>query len=133
MTMPHLMNCAHSGEGWCLKCVAKLHTNPFKPCWPPELQANEINRVLCDDKGRNGGSWLSVLVDSQGDVWLAMQDWEDMPEGRPSTNPSIRIRTHGGGGQNIRTRQALLWLAAAIKADNEEQGRDNYGCRRSDA
>ena len=21
MTMPHLMNCEHSGEGWCLDCV----------------------------------------------------------------------------------------------------------------
>jgi len=21
MTMPHLMNCPHSGDGWCLKCV----------------------------------------------------------------------------------------------------------------
>lgn len=23
--MPHLMNCEHQGEGWCLKCVAELH------------------------------------------------------------------------------------------------------------
>jgi len=22
--MPHLMNCQHSGEGWCLKCVGVL-------------------------------------------------------------------------------------------------------------
>jgi len=25
MTMPHLMNCNHQGEGWCLKCVKSLH------------------------------------------------------------------------------------------------------------
>lgn len=25
MTMPHLMNCSHTGEGWCLDCVKKLH------------------------------------------------------------------------------------------------------------
>lgn len=25
MTMPHLMNCPHSDEGWCLDCVKKLH------------------------------------------------------------------------------------------------------------
>lgn len=25
MTMPHLMNCDHSEEGWCLGCVKKLH------------------------------------------------------------------------------------------------------------
>ncbi len=25
MTMPHLMNCSHAPEGWCLDCVADLH------------------------------------------------------------------------------------------------------------
>lgn len=25
MTMPHLMNCPHSKDGWCLACVAELH------------------------------------------------------------------------------------------------------------
>lgn len=25
MTMPNLMNCDHSGDGWCLGCVKKLH------------------------------------------------------------------------------------------------------------
>lgn len=24
MTMPHLMNCDHSSDGWCLACVQKL-------------------------------------------------------------------------------------------------------------
>lgn len=24
MTMPHLMNCPHSDDGWCLDCVAAL-------------------------------------------------------------------------------------------------------------
>jgi hypothetical protein len=24
MTMPHLMNCSHLDDGWCLKCVKKL-------------------------------------------------------------------------------------------------------------
>lgn len=24
MTMPHLMNCDHSADGWCLDCVKKL-------------------------------------------------------------------------------------------------------------
>lgn len=26
MTMPTLMNCPHSGDGWCLDCVSKLTT-----------------------------------------------------------------------------------------------------------
>ncbi len=25
MTMPHLMNCNHSDDGWCLDCVKELH------------------------------------------------------------------------------------------------------------
>lgn len=24
MTMPHLMNCRHSEEGWCLNCVKEI-------------------------------------------------------------------------------------------------------------
>ena len=24
MTMPHLMNCGHSSDGWCLECVGRL-------------------------------------------------------------------------------------------------------------
>lgn len=28
MTMPHLMNCAHTAEGWCLDCVRELHDSP---------------------------------------------------------------------------------------------------------
>jgi hypothetical protein len=26
MTIPHLMNCSHSEDGWCLDCVAELHS-----------------------------------------------------------------------------------------------------------
>jgi len=25
MTMPHLMNCVHSPDGWCLSCVKRMH------------------------------------------------------------------------------------------------------------
>jgi hypothetical protein len=25
MTMPHLMNCSHSSDSWCLNCVKDLH------------------------------------------------------------------------------------------------------------
>ena len=25
MTMPHLMNCEHMPDGWCLHCVGQLH------------------------------------------------------------------------------------------------------------
>lgn len=26
MTMPHLMNCSHSPDGWCLGCVKSMHS-----------------------------------------------------------------------------------------------------------
>jgi hypothetical protein len=89
----------------------------FKPHWPEGIKSREFYRVLCDDKGRLGGSWLQIMVDDQGDVYVSMQDWEDLPKGRPSPLPSIRIRTLTGGGKNLRTRQALLWLADAIRRD----------------
>jgi len=29
MTMPHLMNCDHSAEGWCLACVKSLEEERY--------------------------------------------------------------------------------------------------------
>lgn len=96
----------------------------FKPHWPEGLVQGEMYRVACDDKGRNGGSWLQVIVANDADVHVSMQDWEDIlePRSSPSPHPSIRVRTLAGGGKNIRVRQALLWLAEAIRLDTEEHG-----------
>lgn len=96
----------------------------LKPRWPEGLELSRHYRILCDDRGRGPGSWLQVFVADDGDVHVAMQEWEDIPEGRPDPLPSIRIRTAIGGGKNHRTRQALLWLADAIRRDNEENGVD---------
>lgn len=97
----------------------------FKPQWPDGLADRIFYEVPCDDKGRNGGTWLRVMVAEDGDVHVCMQDWEEIPEGKPSPFPSIRIRTMAGGGQFLRTRQALLWLADAIRRDREELGLDD--------
>lgn len=97
----------------------------FSPVWPDGLGTSIHYEVLCDDKGRNRGSWLRVMIAGDGDVHVSMQDWEDLPEGSPTPFPSIRIRTMAGGGRNTRTRQALLWLADAIRRDNEENGVNN--------
>ena len=95
----------------------------FSDQWPEGLEAGRSYKVLCDDKGRNGGTWLRVVIGEQdGDVYVTMQEWEDIPEGKPHSIPSIRVRTLFGGGRNRRTRQALLWLADAIRRDNEENG-----------
>jgi hypothetical protein len=89
----------------------------FRPHWPPGLEPLTSYEVPCDDKGRNGRSWLRVMVAGDGDVHVSMQDWEGVPVGEPTAFPSIRIRTLIGGGRNERTRQALLWLAQAIRLD----------------
>jgi hypothetical protein len=109
--------------------AADIAGRVFKPHWPEGLNQQDIFRVMCDDKGRNEGSWLSVLIANDGDVHVGMQDWEDIPKGEPSPSPSIRIRTWSGGGRHSRTHQALLWLALAIKLDNAEFGLTNGGRR----
>ena len=87
--------------------------------WPECIKQGGEYKVPCDDKGRNGGAWLSVYVAVDGDVHVSMQDWEEIPGGKPDPFPSIRVRTMCGGGRNIRTRQALLNLAEAIQLDSE--------------
>ena len=39
MTMPHLMNCSHSFDGWCLSCVKELHdeTERIRTLWNDAL------------------------------------------------------------------------------------------------
>ena len=94
----------------------------FRSQWPNGIEEGKPYKILCDDKGRLGGTWLCVIIDSQGDAHLCMQDWEEIPEGKPTPFPTLRVRTSAGGGRNRRTRQALLWLADAIRRDNEENG-----------
>lgn len=91
----------------------------FKPHWPQALKQNQIYRVPCDDKGRNGTCWLQVIIGNDGDVHVSMFEKEN-PEDAPNPIPSVRIRTFAGGGRHCRTRQALLWLAEAIRMDAEE-------------
>lgn len=97
----------------------------FEAVWPAGLKARTAYRIPCDDKGRDGGSWIQVIVADDGDVHVSAQEWEDIKKDgtKPSPFPSVRIRTWSGGGRSRRTRQALLWLAKAIELDNEENGR----------
>lgn len=100
--------------------MSKPENLVFKAHWPEGLEQKTIYRVACDDTGRNGGSWLQIFVAEDGDVHVSMQEWEDIPEGSPSPFPGIRVRTLYGGGRNLRTRQALLWLAEAMRLDAKE-------------
>jgi len=94
----------------------------FAPHWPEGVEPVTFYEFPCDDNGRKGGSWLRVMIAQDGDAHVSMCDWEDIGEEgtHPSPFPSVRCRTGTGGGRHRRTRQALLWLAQAIRLDNEE-------------
>lgn len=93
----------------------------FAPAWPEGLEKGKVYRLLCDDKGGKGGTWLCLQVAEDGDVHVTMQDWEDIPEGIPNPIPSLRSRTFFGGGRSLRAHQALLWLADGVRRDEEER------------
>lgn len=102
----------------------------FKPEWPEGLEMGKQYRFLCDDKGRDGDCFISVMVAGDGDVHLMASERMERATTDKVTGeklhaiydsfPSIRCRTGVGGGRHARTRQALLWLADAIRRDNEE-------------
>lgn len=96
------------------------------PHWPEGLEMLRHYEFPCDDKGRDGGCWLRVMVAGDGDVHVSMQEWEDIREAGSTPNPfpSVRCRAYHGGGRFTRTRQALLLLADAIRRDREALGTD---------
>jgi hypothetical protein len=58
---------------------------------------------------------LEVIASNDGDVWV-----ETIPD-KNEFRRSLRFREPiSGGGQSARVRKALMVLAMAIKADNEE-------------
>jgi hypothetical protein len=97
----------------------------FAPYWPDGLEANEVLRLACDDDGRLKDAHLSLVIANDGDVHLAMQAYHDdagEPDRQFNALPSIRVRTLQGGGRNLRTLQALRWLALAMKLDAADRG-----------
>lgn len=45
MTMPHLMNCLHSDDGWCLSCVKEMHQ---------ELESIKQQGGFASNEGKDG-------------------------------------------------------------------------------
>jgi len=52
MTMPHLMNCEHTPNGWCLSCVGKQHAEieRLRGIVPEVLE--QLNDELCAENER---------------------------------------------------------------------------------
>lgn len=77
------------------------------PHWPAHLHTSELYEARCDDEPEGR---MRVMFTQDGDAWVHVADGDGQLAG-------VRIRTLSGGGRQIRTRQALLWLAEAIRLD----------------
>ena len=89
------------------KDIAEILESPF---WPKILDTKEMYSRVHDDSEGDKSQTLNVCFSQDGDAWLS--------SGLLTT--SLRFRTDFGGGNSLRTRNALLILAMAIKLDNEE-------------
>ena len=100
--------------------------NVFKPHWPDGLEERKFYEIPCDDDGRSHKATLKVMFAADGDAHVSISKFMDPVDptkgigNQLSGMPSVRIRTLAGGGKNARTRQALLWLAEAIRLDNAD-------------
>lgn len=98
------------------KAVAKLLRSNF---WLPTLRPGERYARLQDD--HDGLRWgiLSVVFSEDADAWIEV----DM-NGVEVCGQTARFRTGHGGGQSLRTRQALQILAEAMRLDTLERAQD---------
>lgn len=83
--------------------------------WLQTVGTMTTHERLHDDHDGTMEGTLNVMFSPDGDARI----WINGNEGRSS--PTLRFRTHGGGGLSPRTRVALLILAEAIRQDNEER------------
>ena len=102
-------------------CQSKKHIDEilasidFEKAWT-EVPPND-RQVRIEDDSPDGK--LAVVFSNDGDGWIAVY-----PSKQSSLYKGLRFRVPGcGGGQSSRVRQALMVLALAIKADNEDNDR----------
>ena len=81
-----------------------------EPYWLEMLKTETAYRRQHDDHDGEPKGGLMVMFDQMGDAYISTDN-----------HPWLRFRTHGGGGQSLRTRNALMILAEAIRLDNEDR------------
>ncbi len=89
--------------------IKKILETPF---WIDGIKSRTLYQTEDDDSPPNE-SFLQVIFSDDGDAWVTK-----------ITDPSfksIRKRTYQGGGKDLRTRNALMILAYAMKLDEEER------------
>lgn len=80
--------------------------------WPKSLESRTAYTRRHDDTdgARDTTQDLTVFMTVDSDTWIAVGE-----------TPALRFRTDFGGGLSLRTHNALLVLAEAIRRDNEER------------
>lgn len=80
--------------------------------WLPSLEVRRCYSRRQDDTDgqRDYTQNLDVMIGPDGDCWLTAGGGQ-----------TLRFRTWAGGGMSVRTRQALMVLAEAIRLDNEDR------------
>jgi hypothetical protein len=114
MTMPHLMNCSHSEDGWCLDCVKKLHDEKeaieSNPAPEPRFQhaAEELRYVadLLDLLNKTKGG--NIGIDGELEVFwvdrvmgvIALEDASDLSSWVyfPSANVNFEMSPESASG-----------------------------------
>lgn len=96
---------------------AVIHAMLECPFWLSELDVRVDYRRVSDDTSGE----ISVIFSTDGDSWIEVLSRLDPQE----MTTMHRFRTMFGGGESLRTRNALLALALAIKLDNEERSQEH--------
>ena len=81
------------------------------PFWLYSLKSNTEYFRTHDDCDGDLTKGISVQFDQCGDAHICLMNMG---------HHACRFRTHGGGGNSLRVRNALLILAEAIRLDDEE-------------
>lgn len=95
-----------------------LHVMLETPWWPPSLKTGKFYQRFEDDSPLGS---ISVVIGGDGDAHLSVICECDPNE----RNLSFRFRMPmSGGGQSPRVRNAILFLAEAIRLDNQDKPQD---------
>ena len=86
-----------------------------EPYWLETLCTRVDYRRQHDDHDGQPKGGLMVMFDEMGDAYISTDN-----------HPWLRFRTWGGGGRSLRTRNALMILAEAIRLDNKEHPQEHY-------
>lgn len=95
-----------------IKDLARIFKHPI---WPPALRPmTEYSRIRDDHDGAWEGK-LVVMFSEDGDAYIHI-------EGKDFQSSQIlRFRTMAGGGNSPHTRNALMYLAEAMRLDEEKR------------